>query len=86
MATDKRRPAAIALKTQMTTTVRRDCELILTSDHIRALLSKSGIHIPDGVTVQFTVPRGGDYSGMTLDIDEENPLTIRWYTQTTEDA
>jgi len=46
------------------------------------LLQDGGLaHIPDTAQVEYEVPRGGDYSGMTLQVDENEPDTwvrVHW--------
>jgi hypothetical protein len=53
--------------------------LKLTGDDILSILRKRGYAVPDGLaTVTVMVPGGGDYSGMSLDIDEDCPVVISW--------
>lgn len=48
----------------------------LTGRDIVRLLKKQGYHFPKDTQVMVTVPRGGDYSGQTLEIDKEMPITV----------
>lgn len=41
--------------------------------------------IPDDAKVQFTVPSGGDWSGMKLDINAQDPVWVTWTTQEVKD-
>jgi hypothetical protein len=55
----------------------------LTGEDIRVILSKQGYTIPELATVTVMVPGGGDYSGMTLDIDDDCPVVVSWKTRET---
>lgn len=50
------------------------------------LLVKAGV-IPANATfsrIEFSVPRGGDFSGTVIEIDDENPVCITWEIETTD--
>ena len=49
---------------------------ITSKDIIKAL--KATGKLPKDCTAKatFNVPRGGDYSGLTLDIDDETPIVV----------
>lgn len=40
--------------------------------------------MPDDAKVSFVSPRGGDWSGRTIDVDEANPVSITYTTETNE--
>jgi hypothetical protein len=69
----------------VTKTVTRRCTVKVTGGDIIGWLK--GV-IPKGgqARVTFFVPRGGDYSGMQLDINEESPIYIEWEETTVEDS
>ncbi len=46
------------------------------------LLNEAGVAAPKNAVVEFDVPGGGDWSNMSVDIDQDNPVTVRW-TETT---
>lgn len=67
------------------TVTRRTHEIVLTGRQIADMvLLMHGIP-PGGrdVRVTFDVPCGGDYSGLTLDVSTQSPITITW-TETEE--
>lgn len=66
----------IAVKVLQTT--RISYELTLSADALRAVLVQTGYKIPEGASIIFTVPGGGDWSHTTIDITEENPVSVRW--------
>jgi hypothetical protein len=53
----------------------------LTGDDILSLLAEGG-HIPAkpdlGAKVSFTVPGGGDWSNMSVDIDKDNVIRVAY--------
>lgn len=65
---------------------------VVTRDHTVQLSGKDIIYLlrqelkaqgvqhqpPDDAEVEFSVPGGGDYSNCNLDIDEDQPVTVRW--------
>ena len=55
------------------TEVKTTMEVALTA---RDIISALGL--PDDAKVFFEVPTGGDYSGCTLDIDDDTPVRARW--------
>lgn len=66
-----------------TTRVERKHELKLDGEMIRDAISQELAaqgedRIPANATVTFWVPGGADWSNTSFDIDEENPVTIRW--------
>lgn len=48
----------------------------ITGRRIIELLRANGTPMPYNARVYVRVPRGGDYSGMELDIDKEIPITV----------
>jgi hypothetical protein len=55
----------------------RHTTLTLTGQDIIDLLDRAGLLEPNNhIRVQFSVPSGGDYSGMTLEIDKSTPITV----------
>lgn len=50
------------------------------------LLRKAGHNIPEGATVYFAVPGGGDWSNTSIDITTEHPLRIEWKITEERDA
>ena len=58
--------------------------LKLTSDTIIHLLQKAGHNIPTNARVEFKVPSGGDYSGLTLSFDTDEDLFLNVNYQTFE--
>lgn len=54
-------------------------EITLTGRDILKLLQASiNEEIPANATVFFQVPSGGDYSGMALDITDEDHITVEY--------
>lgn len=54
-------------------------EMTLTGQCLLDMLRARGHGIPDDALITVTVPRGGDYGGIDLDVrDIDTPLTIRW--------
>lgn len=45
-------------------------------DIIRLLVAANKIKATKETTVTIDIPSGGDYSGMTLDIDKDCPITV----------
>jgi len=43
------------------------------------------VDLPDDAKVSFVSPRGGDWSGMTIDVDEDNPVSVTYRTTTTDE-
>jgi hypothetical protein len=50
---------------------------------LRRLLEAQGVVIPADATITVQVPGGGDYSNMSLDIDDRTPVVVAW-TEVTE--
>ncbi len=69
---------------RVTTTTRIERNVDLGSVQIIDLL-KGALDIPDNAEVYFTVPGGADWSNCKIDVDQENPITIRWV-EVTESA
>jgi hypothetical protein len=59
----------------------------LNDSDIRGLLRTTfpDLHIPHNALVEFEVPRGGDYSGIKIDIDVANPIIVSFETRTNND-
>ena len=51
-------------------------KISITKEDIIKMLNDKGEQIPDNAEVVFQVPSGGDYSGMDLNVDIENPVKI----------
>jgi len=49
-----------------------------------AALRALGLNIPDSATLYFSVPGGGDWSNTTINICEENPISVEWFEQSVE--
>lgn len=63
------------LQTQKTTTIRH--EITLDRDALLKLLREQ-LHIPENADVYFQVPGGGDWSNTSVDVDDENPIHVKW--------
>ena len=66
------------INTHQRTMVRVEKEITLTDFDILSLLHKAGYEVPDSCEVIFRTPGGGDWSNTDIDIDAEQPITIRW--------
>jgi len=68
------------MKTKVKTkTEIKDKNIItLTKEDIIEFLRMKQKNVPDNAEVSFDVPSGGDYSGVTLDIDSDNPITVTY--------
>jgi len=53
---------------------------------IRDLLARAGYTVPDSATVSFLVPSGADWSNTHVDVDDENPVYVRWETRSVESS
>lgn len=53
-------------------------KITLTGKDILMLLRSRLDNIPDSARVEFDVPGCGDYSNMTLNIDNDTPVVITW--------
>lgn len=60
-----------------TVTTRRLTVQLDRKDLVTFLESK-GFKIPRDASVYFQVPGGADWSGMAIDIDSDNPVTVAW--------
>lgn len=70
----QQRPALFANIEQAVTTVTTTrLKIVLDGNRL-----KKALGLPDSATVTFTVPNGGDYSGRTLDVDKDSPITVSW--------
>ncbi len=47
-------------------------------DIIKALVEAGYIDMPDSATCEFEVPGGGDYSNMSVAVDEDAKVVIRF--------
>lgn len=60
-------------------------QVTLDGTAIRELLRQgAGQRVPVSATVTVMIPRGGDYSGMKLDIDGDMPVIVHWTEQVEE--
>jgi hypothetical protein len=76
------------MEIKRTTNIREKVSIKLTGENIIDLLKEAGeIDMSqDNIgSVSFTVPTGGDWSGMKVDIDNENTVNINYEIITTED-
>lgn len=62
----------------MTKKETRNYTLKLDRLEFHKLFNLAGIAVPANATITIEIPRGGDYSGMTLDVDKSNPVVIKW--------
>ena len=53
----------------------------LTAIDIIKLLKDKGEEVPADAEVYFTVPDGGDWSRMNVDISEDAPIRVQWTTK-----
>lgn len=66
------------------TRVTRNCEIRLNRrdilEAVRQELKAQGNAqaIPDNAEIEFFVPGGADWSNISIDIDDENPVVISW--------
>jgi hypothetical protein len=62
-------------------------QVFLTGEDIITLLKKQG-ELPETVNAKatFYVPGGGDWSHMTLEIDEENRITVTYEESNTSET
>jgi len=65
-------------------TTRTEYAVTISGVEILDMLRERGMKIPPMAQVTFDVPSGGDYSGMTIDINVDNPVTVSW--KTTEES
>lgn len=63
-------------KIKKTTTVR--IQISLSGEDILDLLKSDNFDIGTCADVKIIVPGGGDYSNMSIDIDEENPILVSY--------
>lgn len=66
------------------TLIRERTTIEVDNKDITGWLRRDG-HVPataKDVTVTFRVPDGGDYSGVTLDVEDALPVTVTWVTET----
>lgn len=63
---------------EVTTKTYTGYKIHLGRKEIINLLRLSGVVVSDRAGVCFTVPSGGDWSGMEVDISEEHPITVSW--------
>lgn len=45
-------------------------EFTIDNKQLVSLLRRAGINVQDNAEITFTVPNGGDYSGMKLEVSE----------------
>ena len=58
--------------------VRTTYEVKLRGSHIIDMLNEQCHSIPHSASVTLNIPMGGDYSGMSLDVNGHTPVTVRW--------
>ena len=73
-----------AIQMQATIITDQKYKVEITGEMIIAMLRETGMTIPDSATVSFTVPGGGDWSNMSIDVDAENPVYAEWQVQSTD--
>lgn len=63
-------------------TTKKEYQATFSARELRALImgqsSRLPYDLPPTTTITIQVPRGGDYSGDVLDIDDVGGLTVRW--------
>lgn len=69
-----------------TRTIKTNNTLQVTNTDLIAALNRANpdLKIPDGARVYVSIPGGGDYSSMNLDIDGDCPITVSWETVETD--
>lgn len=72
----------LKLETRQTVETKQRFRLAITGENLRNLLAAAGHQIPKNARIIFTVPGGGDWSNMAIDIDGENPVEVQWETVT----
>lgn len=65
------------------TRVTRSCEIRLNREDLLTAVQQvfeehGNDSIPDDAEIAFNVPGGGDWSSMSIDINDENPVVISW--------
>lgn len=81
----------LELETKRTTEVTEDNILTLTGSELlgvvnHMLTAQGKPQVPPDAEVYVTIPGGGDYSNMDLDIDKDMPVKIRWIIHRREQA
>lgn len=73
-------------KARVRRTVEREerVRMAFGSDALIAALRKDYPEIPENAAVHFRVPSGGDCSGMDLEVNDRDSLTVSWTTRTRE--
>ena len=66
--------------------VKETHTLTLNREELLSLLAKAGQPIPASAAVLIQVPGGGDWSNTALDVDDDNPVVIRWVSERTENG
>lgn len=65
------------MKTKITKETVQHTRIQLTGNDIKRLLkAQNKVKITKETNVTITIPTGGDYSGMTLEIDRDCPITV----------
>lgn len=71
------------VRIDVATRTERQHHVMLTDEDLQEMLEAAGIQIPANTTdvrIYFSVPGGGDWSNMNVDIDVHNPVHIKWTT------
>lgn len=61
---------------QSTDTVRHTRTVLTGRDILRMCRALKLVHVTKDTQVLFTVPGGADWSGMTIEIDKDNPIVV----------
>jgi hypothetical protein len=65
-------------KTVSIVTTRTDYQVDIDRERLIELLKREGVEIPKGADIYVQVPGGGDWSNMSLEIDKETPVVVKW--------
>jgi hypothetical protein len=63
-------------------TTHKSMQLELDGATLRQLLIHAGIEIPPDAQFIFRTPGGGDWSNCDIEIEYQNPVYVRWQTET----
>ena len=71
---------------KITSTVYKKIDLIVNRQKFLELLEAAGYDIPENASICMVVPGGGDWSGLDLDVDDDNPIHIRYGFESSEEV
>ena len=75
---------SVEVETLVCTTTFRRCTVKVTGDMLRRLLP-AHLEIPASARVTFIVPGGADWSNMSVDVDDGNPVYVEWSSEQVTD-